>query len=41
MSADASSSKGFNVPNSLTLALLRTAFIVGEIAHYLVGVISL
>jgi hypothetical protein len=41
MSADASSSKGFNVPNSLTLALLTTAFIVGEIAHYLVGVISL
>jgi hypothetical protein len=37
----ASSSKGFNVLNSITLALLTTAFIVGEIAHYLIGVISL
>jgi hypothetical protein len=37
----ASSSKGFNVMNSITLALLTTAFIVGELSHYLIGVISL
>ena len=32
--------KGFTAKNSLTLALLTAAFIIGEISHFLIGTVS-